>query len=47
MILKISLMHEYMHDQPIGVDEQVPLATFDLLAAVVTAPPPFWLVFAD
>ena len=45
MVLKTGLMHEQMHDQPIGVDEQVPLAAFDLLAAVVAARPPFWLVF--
>lgn len=47
VVLKTGLMHQQMHDQSIGVDEQVPLAAFDLLAAVVAARPPFWLVFTD
>jgi hypothetical protein len=36
-----------MHDQSIRVDEQMALAAFDLFAAIVTARPPFWLVFTD
>ena len=47
MILDISLMDEQAHDQPGGIDEQMPLAPFHALAAIVAAPPPFWLVFTD
>ena len=47
MILDIGLMHQHAHDQPGGIHEQMPLAPFHALAAIVAAPPPFWLVFTD
>src|SRR2546430_5786441 len=47
MVLKTGLVHELVHDQPIRVDQEVPLAAFDLFAPVVAAPPPFWLVLTD
>ncbi len=47
MILNVGLVHQHTHDQPGGIDKQMPLATFHALAAVVAAPPPFWLVFTD
>ncbi len=47
MILDVGLVHQHAHDQPDGIDEQMPLATFHALAAIIAAPPPFWLVFTD
>src|SRR2546423_12992489 len=47
MVLNIGLVHELVHDQPIRVDQEMPLAAFDLFAPVVAAPPPFWLVLTD
>ncbi len=47
IILDIGFMHQHLHDQAIGIDEQMPLAAFDLFAAIVAAEPPFWLVFTD
>ena len=41
MVLNTGLMDELVEDQPIRVDQQVPLAAFDLFAPVVAAPPPF------
>jgi hypothetical protein len=40
-------MNKHMQDEPVRVDEQVPLAPFDFLATVVASQPPFWLVFTD
>ena len=47
VVLDVGFMHEYMQDQPIGIDQQVALAPLDLLAAIVTASPPFCVVFTD
>jgi hypothetical protein len=47
MILNVGLVHQHAHDQPGGIDEQVPDASFHALAAVVAAPPPISLVFTD
>ena len=47
IILDIGFMHQHLHDQAIGIDEQMPLAAFDFFAAIVAAKPPFWLVFTD
>src|SRR5260370_4475627 len=47
MILNVGLMHQHTHHQPGGIDEQMSLAPFHALAAIVAAPPPFWLVFTD
>ena len=41
MVLNTGLMDELVEDQPIRVDQQVPLAAFDLFASVIAAPPPF------
>ena len=41
MILDIGLVDKGVHDQPIGIDEDMPLAPFDFLAAVIAASPPF------
>jgi hypothetical protein len=47
VIQKTSLMYQDVEDQTQGVDEDMPLAPFDFLAAVIPASPPFWLVFTD
>src|SRR5258707_3917226 len=47
MILDIGLMHHQVQDHACGIHEDMPLAPFDFLAAVVAASPPFWLVFTD
>src|SRR5207253_9902190 len=47
MVLNTGLMYQLVHDQPIRVEQEVPLAAFDLFAPVVAAPPPFWLVLTD
>ena len=47
VVLKTGLMHELVHDQAVGIHQDMALAAFDLLATVVAAPPPFWLVFTD
>src|SRR5260221_13651844 len=47
VILDTGFMDEDLHDQPIGVHEHMALAAFDLLAAIVAAQPPFWLVLTD
>ena len=36
--------HRQSQDQPQGIDDQMPLTTFDVLAWVVTSGPPFLLV---
>jgi hypothetical protein len=41
MILDVGLVDKDVQNQPIGVDEQMPLATFDLFAPIVAAKPPF------
>lgn len=41
MILDIGLMHQHLQEQPIGVDKQVALASFDLFPIIVAARPPF------
>jgi hypothetical protein len=40
-------MHNHGQYVALGVDRDVPLAPFDLLARVVTPPPPFSTVLAD
>jgi hypothetical protein len=47
MILDVGFMDQHACDQPRGIHEQMPLAPFHALAAIVAAPPPFWLVFTD
>ena len=47
IVLKTGLMHQHMQDQPARIDQQMPLATLNFLAAVITANPPFWLVLTD
>ena len=47
VILDAGLMDEYVQDHPRSVDEQVPLAPFHPLAAVIAASPPISLVFTD
>src|SRR5713101_2009104 len=47
VILNTGLMHEHVQDHPRGIDEQMPLAPFHFLPAVIPASPPFWLVFTD
>src|SRR5207248_5087785 len=47
MVLKTGLVYQLVHDQAVGIHQDMALATFDLLASVVAAPPPFWLVFTD
>ncbi len=47
VVLNTGLVHQEVHDQAVGIDEQMALAAFDLFAPVVTARPPFWLVLTD
>jgi len=47
MILDGGLMHQHTHDQPGRIHQQMPLAAFHALAAIIAAKPPFWLVFTD
>src|SRR6266567_741176 len=41
MILDVGFMDQHTRDQPHGIHEQMPLAAFHALAAIVAAPPPF------
>jgi hypothetical protein len=41
VILEVGLVHQHVHDQPIGIDEQVALAAFHLFSAIIPAKPPF------
>jgi hypothetical protein len=47
VVLDVGFMDEHVHEQAVGIDEQVPFAPFHAFAAVVAAPPPFWLVLTD
>jgi hypothetical protein len=47
LILDVGLMHQHVQDQAQSVDEQMPLAPFHPLAAIIAAPPPISLVFTD
>src|SRR5207249_9062221 len=47
MVLNTGLMYQLVQDQAVGIYQDMALAAFDLLAAIVAAPPPFWLVFTD
>jgi hypothetical protein len=47
MVLNTGLVHDWVHEQAVGVHQDMASASFDLLAAVVAAKPPFWLVFTD
>ncbi len=44
MILNVGFMDQHAHDQPNGIDEQMPLAPFHALAAIVAAPPPYTVI---
>ena len=41
MILDIGLMHQHVQDHAGSIDEDMPLAPFHFLAAVIAASPPF------
>jgi hypothetical protein len=41
MILDIGLMHQHVEDHARGIHEDMPLAPFHFLAAVIPASPPF------
>jgi hypothetical protein len=47
IILDVGLMNQNVDDESHRVHEQMPLATFDLFAAVIAAQPLFGLVFTD
>ncbi len=47
VVLDVGFMDKQVQNQPIGIDEQVPLASFDLFAPIVAAKPPFCVVFTD
>ena len=47
MILDVGLMHQYLQQKPVGIDEHMTLAPFHAFAAIIAAPPPLWLVFTD
>ena len=46
-VLSVSGMHRHLQQQPCGIHYDVLLSTFDLLARVITARPPFSVVFTD
>jgi hypothetical protein len=41
MILDIGLMYQHLQDHACGIHEDMPLAPFHFLAAVIPASPPF------
>src|SRR5260370_35313864 len=45
VVLDVGLMNLDMQDQPIGIDHQVALPAFDLLAPILPAIPPSCVVF--
>lgn len=47
VILDVGFMHQHVYDQPIRVDEDMPFAPLYFLPTVISAYPPFWLVFTD
>lgn len=47
MILDIGLVNQRVQNQTEGIDEDVPLAPFDFLPAVIPTRPPFCVVFTD
>jgi len=47
VILQTSLMHQQVDNQAVGIHQDMALAAFNRSAAIVAAPPPFWLVFTD
>lgn len=47
MVLEVGLMDQQMQNPPICINQQMTLATFYALAAVIAPKPPFWLVFTD
>ncbi len=47
VILDVGLMHQHVQQESIGIDKQMALAPFHAFAAIVAAPPPFWLVLTD
>lgn len=47
-VLHVGRMHDHADDQPQGIDDNMALASFNLLASVVTARrPPFSVVLTD
>jgi hypothetical protein len=41
MILDVGLVDQHTQDQPIGIDEQMPLAALDTFPTVITTRPLF------
>lgn len=41
VILAVGLVHQHVHDPPIGIHEQMASASFHLLSAIIPAQPPF------
>jgi hypothetical protein len=41
VVLDIGFMDQHLHQQPIGIHQDVPFAPFHFFAAVVAAEPPF------
>jgi hypothetical protein len=46
-ILDAGSRHHHRQDQPEGIDEDMPLAAFDLFAGIVPPDPPFSVVLTD
>ena len=46
-VLNVGGMHHHVQQQPHGIHYDVSLSTFDLLARVIAARPPFSVVFTD
>ena len=46
-VLNVGGMHHHVQQQPHGIHYDVSLSTFDLLACVIAARPPFSVVFTD
>lgn len=47
MVLQVGLMDQQMQNPSVRINQQMTLATFYALAAVIATKPPFWLVFTD
>ena len=46
-VLHIGARHHHGEDQAEGIDEDVPLAAFDLFARIIPTDPPFSVVLTD
>jgi hypothetical protein len=46
-VLDTGSRHQYCQDEPKGIDEDMPLAAFDVFAGIVPTDPSFSVVLTD